>query len=148
MSVLRREVFLQAGGYTEKPLNSEDHDLILRIGEVSSFVQITSPTTLAWRRHWASATMDLSRSWAGSLYLIEQEHRGAYPGGDARRGERLRIVTSHVRPTALACLREGWQCEAWALYRATLGWHLQLGRVKFLAAFPLLATARRYRFTS
>jgi glycosyltransferase involved in cell wall biosynthesis len=147
MSVLRREAFLQAGGYTEKRLNGQDHDLILRMGQVSTFIQITSPTTLGRRRHCASATMDLRRSWAGSLYLIKQEHRGAYPGGAARRSERRRIVSRHVRSTALACLREGRLGAAWALYRATLGWHLQLGKVKFIVAFPLLAMTSRFRFS-
>ena len=145
MSVLRREAFLKTGGYTDKLINAEDHDLILRMGDLRGFVQITSPVTLGWRRHPASATMNLQRSWAGNFFLIEQERRGAYPGGSARRSARRRIVTQHVRPTALACLREGRQREAWALYRATFAWHFRMGRVKFLVAFPLLAVASQFR---
>jgi glycosyltransferase involved in cell wall biosynthesis len=145
MSVLRRDEFLKTSGYTDQPINSEDHDLVLRLGNARGFVQITLPITLGWRRHKGGATSNMSRSVAGNLYLIDQEYRGVYPGGDARRSARRKIITRHVRPTALACLRAGRPRDAWALYRATFAWHIHLGRLRFLAAFPLLATISHFR---
>ena len=139
MSVLRREEFLRTGGYTDRPINSEDHDLILRMGTAPGFVQVTSPVTLGWRRHAGSATMDPARSAAGNLYLVEQERCGTYPGGAARRWERRNIVTRHVRPASLACVRGGAVADAWRLYQKTFCWHAQLGRLKYLAVFPVMA---------
>jgi glycosyltransferase involved in cell wall biosynthesis len=139
MSVLRREAFQQSGGYRDGYANAEDHDLILRLGTAKGFVQIRNPVTLAWRRHSGSATVNFRRSFEGGVHLIEQERRGVYPGGGARARERREIITRHIRPTTLACLREGLRAEAWELYRATFRWHLALGRWKFLAGFPLKA---------
>ena len=138
-AVLRRDEFLKTGGFTEKRINAEDHDLILRLGAVPGFARVTAPVTLAWRRHAASATGNVRRSAEGSRYLIEQERRGAYPGGASRSRERRAILTKHTRPVALECLRQGLKKEAWQLYRATFRWHTQLGRWKYLAGFPIKA---------
>jgi glycosyltransferase involved in cell wall biosynthesis len=142
MSVLRREEFLKTGGFTNKPINAEDHDLILRMGAAPGFVQVTSPVTLAWRRHAGSATTNLSRTVAGSLYLVEQERLGAYPGGPERARERRRILTRHARPATLDCLQHGLYRDAWKLYRALFRWHVMLGRWKYLLGFPVRALKR------
>ena len=142
MSVLRRADFLVTGGYTDLPINGEDHDLILRMGTAKGFVQVKAPVTVGWRRHSGSVTFDTKRSTAGDLYLIAQEREGAYPGGAARARQRRAIITRHVRPNALGCLRDGRTADGWRLYRETFGWHLRQGRLKFLAGFPLKALFR------
>jgi glycosyltransferase involved in cell wall biosynthesis len=139
MSVLQREELLKSGGYTEQPINAEDHDLILRLGTAAGFIQVLDPPTLGWRRHFAAATADDRRSFDGIRYLVEQERRGAYPGGDARARQRREIITYHARPTSLACLRNEFRKEAWQLYRSTFRWHLGLTRWKYLFGFPILA---------
>lgn len=139
MAVLRREAFRKTGGFTERRINAEDHDLILRMGDAPGFVQVMAPVTLGWRRHPTSATGNARATFEGKHHLIEQERRGVYPGGPARARERRRIIARHVRSSCLECLRAGLRPEAWALYRATFRWHLALGRWKFLAGFPLKA---------
>jgi GT2 family glycosyltransferase len=139
MSVLRRSAFLETGGYTDRRTNAEDHDLILRMGTARGFVQVTSPITLGWRRHCGNATNDLRDTLQGCLYLIAQERRGMYPGGPTLARARRDIITSHARPLALGCLRQGLQRHAWTLYRMTFVWNLALGRWKYLAGFPLNA---------
>jgi len=141
MSVLRRDVFVNSGGYTARPINAEDHDLVLRLGDARGFVQVVSPVTLGWRRHDGSATRDLRRTADGNQFLVEQELHGAYPGGATRARARRDIITRHTRATTLALLREGLRREAWELYRATFAWNAALGRVRYLAAFPLMALA-------
>ena len=135
MSVLRRDKFVQAGGYTDQPINCEDHDLILKMGDKPGFVQVRSPVTVGWRRHGGSATTSVLRSIEGSFYLIEQERCGAYPGGRSRARQRQEIITRHIRPVVLDALHSGLRKEAWALYLATLFWHVSLQRWKFLAGF-------------
>jgi GT2 family glycosyltransferase len=139
MAVLRRDAFLAAGGFTDRRINAEDHDLILRMGTMPGFVQVLAPITLGWRRHSGSATRNVGRTFEGMCYLAEQERGGRYPGGCARALERRRILSSHARSASLECVSRGLRHEAWQLYRETLRWHLQLGRWKYLSGFPLKA---------
>ena len=135
MAVLCRENFLRAGGFHTHRINAEDHDLILRIGNEPGFVQILAPVTLGWRKHPASETKDLRKTFQGVYHLIMQERQGAYPGGQARARERRDIITLHVRPAALACLKQGLRREAWELYRSSFAWQAASGRWKFLFGF-------------
>jgi hypothetical protein len=139
MTVVRRDLFLETGGFTDRRLNCEDHDLILRMGAARGFVQTLSPVTLAWRRHGTEATTEQARSAAGCLFLIEQEGRGAYPGGHRRAEDRRRILTLHLRPVSLACLAAGRRGDSWRLYWNSFRWHLAQGRWKYLFGFPLKA---------
>lgn len=141
MAVVKRVEFSRIGGFAELASNSEDHDFALRLGLSPGFVKVISPTTLGWRRHFHSATHDILRSARGSQYLIEQERRGAYPGGRRRRRDRQRAITRQVRPVVLACLRQRHLRQARLLYRRTFWWHVVLRRWKFLLGFPLMAVA-------
>lgn len=139
MLIVQRSAFLRVGGFTNRRLNLEDHDLVLRLGEARGFVQINEPKTLGLRRHAESETRNLHLSVEGSGYLIDRERSGVYPGGSARIRERRQIITRHLRPVILSCLNAGLVREAWQLYQATLMWHIGLGRWRFLLAAPLLA---------
>jgi glycosyltransferase involved in cell wall biosynthesis len=143
MAVLKREAFLRVRGFTNQRINAEDHDLVLRLGTDTGFIQIISPVTLAWRRHPGSATTKVRDTFVGCLHLVEQERAGRYPGGDARAVERWRILTRHIRPVTLDCTRKGMHRDAWELYRVTFPWHARLGRWKYLAGFPLKAILAR-----
>jgi hypothetical protein len=135
-AVIRRATFLASGGFTDRSINAEDHDLILRLGDAPGFAQILEPATFGWRQHPASLTRQLDRSIAGTSYLIQQEQAGRYPGGERRAGERRRIITRHVRPISFAALRAGNIAAAARLYRLVFLWHLRLARLSYLAAFP------------
>jgi GT2 family glycosyltransferase len=143
MSVLRRDAFLETGGFSTNRLNAEDHDLILRMGTATGFVQILTPVTLAWRRHPQSETADCRKTFEGTCYLIEQELAGKYPGGAGRASERREIISRHARPTALECLRRGRPQDGWRLYRLTSRWHVALRRWRFLLGFPLQSLLNR-----
>ena len=143
-SALRHDQFIKAGGYTEQQINAEDHDLVLRMGTARGFVQLISPVTLGWRRHKASQTAILHRTFKGVLYLLEQETRGLYPGGSSRAWDRRNIITVHSRPVTVSCLKQGLRSEAWEMYRATFAWNAALGRGKYLAGFLALAAMARF----
>src|SRR5262249_20032127 len=145
--VIGRDAFLAAGGFTEEWMNGEDADLALRLGVAPGFVQISEPVTFAYREHAASAIWDLNRTIAGAWSMIRAEQLGYYPGGRPRAAERCRILTRHLRPVTLDCLQQGLQGEAWMLYRATFAWNASLGRVKYLAAFPMRAAMPHWRGT-
>ena len=141
--VVQKDTFGSVGGFPNQWINGEDADLALRLGVAHGFIQICAPFTFGYRKHPASAMKDLDRTVAGASYKVLSEQAGGYPGGQARERERLRILTRHIRPVALECLRRGMRSEAWKLYRATLRWHCQLRRWKFLLGFPLRACLPR-----
>ena len=143
MVVIRRDVFLAAGGFAPEPCNMEDHDLALRLGVAEGFVQVAN-VTLAWRRHTGSTTSAVAKTLEGCRRLIETERSGRYPGGVERAHARRHIITQHARSAALEGARAGLHGCAWEIYLATLPWNLALGRWKYVLAFPpflLFATA-------
>jgi GT2 family glycosyltransferase len=141
--IIRRDAFQAAGGLTDEWINGEDADLAMRLGVAAGFVQITAPATFGYREHTLSAMKDTKRTLAGAWYQVRAEQQGRYPGGVERARQRWQILTRHLRPVTLDCLRLGLRPDAWALYRALLGWHLSLGRWKYLAAFPMKALLPR-----
>ena len=134
---VQRESLLACGLFSQDRINAEDHDQWMRLGTVGDFVVIKQPILAAYRRHEISEVGNLSQTIRGISHLIDQEQGGRYPGGDARRYERLALLSRHVRPVTFAALREGRIEEGWNLFRRTLGWSVRLGRWQYLAAFPL-----------
>ena len=143
--VLRADAVRAVGGFSTEWINSDDADLALRLGQVAGFVDIQAPATFAYRDHAGSLKSKADVSFRSLSYMIAQEQAGAYPGGVARRRERLEILTRHIRPFTLECLRGGAISQGWDVYRKTFAWHLTLGRAPYLCAFPVLAAARSLR---
>lgn len=143
--VVRREIYTAAGGFITDAINGEDADLALRLGEAIGFVQITNPVTFGYRDHALNVMKDMDRTVRGARSMVWFEKHGQYPGGDKRASERHRILTRHVRPVVIACLKQGLWREAWELYLATFGWNMWLGRMRFLAGFPLMAVVAALR---
>ena len=145
--LVRRDVLESTGGFVQTWNGNwvlcEDIDLAMRLGTAAGFALIESPPTFGYRVHAGSSWAILDRTFPGAQFLIAQEHAGHYPGGPGRRRERMALLTRHLRPIAVGCLRAGRHRDAWHLYRRTFAWHRQLRRVKFLIAFPLLALRTR-----
>jgi GT2 family glycosyltransferase len=136
---VRRETFVETGGFAEGKINSEDHDLIMRLGTASGFVNVTAPVLVAYRQHPEASTRDLTKTFAGSMHLLEMERTGRYPGGAERRRDRRRILSNHLRPLSISLLAQGEWKKAWLLYRRTFAWNLALGRLRYLTGFPIKA---------
>jgi GT2 family glycosyltransferase len=136
--IIQTNLLRQNGGFTSQWINAEDSDLWLRLGTIEGFAFIEAPALFAYRQHSGSAISNVLRTYHGIQFLIRQEKAGQYPGGNARRYQRLEILTRHVRPASLACLRQGEIANAWQLYQQTLRWHLMLGRIRYLLAFLAL----------
>jgi glycosyltransferase involved in cell wall biosynthesis len=143
--VMQREAVLACGGFATENINGEDADLALKLGIAPGFVQIMEPVTFGYREHASNLTANLSKTVAGAWHKIRMEQAGRYPGGASRATERWRVLTRHLRPVILACLRTRRRAEAWNLYRSTFAWHWQLGRWKFLAGCFLQAIICRWR---
>ena len=137
--VLRADAVRTVGGFSTEWINSDDADLALRLGQAAGFVDIQAPVTFAYRDHAGSLKSKTDVSFRSLGYMIAQEESGAYPGGLARRRERLEILTRHMRPFTLECLRNGAVAQGWNVYRKTFAWHLALRRASYLCAYPALA---------
>lgn len=134
---VKREVLTAIGGFTALPINGEDQDLLLRLGNTPGFVRVVEPAMVGWRRHQLAATRDMNRSIAGAQFLIERESTNHYPGGRERAPERREILTRIVRPVTFQCLWAGRIKDGFRLYRQTVPWHLGLYRWRYLLGFPI-----------
>lgn len=144
-SVIRRDVFAEAGGFSDRLPISEDADLVMRLGTAAGCAHVTSPRTLGYRIHPDRSMANLDQTLNGAWHLLNTELAGGYPGGELRAPARRRILSRHLRSLMLTALRNGRHRDAWRMYVATFGWHLRLGRWRFLLVFPLMAArpARR-----
>jgi hypothetical protein len=124
-------------------MNAEDLDFALHFGAEPCFIWIRQPSTFGYRRHGPTAVGNFARTIKGVSHLVDEERCGHYPGGDARRRERLALITRAVRPPVVEGLKRGQRRQAWQLYRQTFGWHLVLRRWRFLLACPALLLSVR-----
>ena len=79
---------------------------------------------------------------AATVAVLRSGKVNYWTGEEARAFERRRILTRHLRPVMIECLRSARRSDAWRMYRATFGWHVEQGRWRFLAAFPFMALSR------
>jgi glycosyltransferase involved in cell wall biosynthesis len=119
-------------------MNAEDLDFALHLGQAPGFIWIQKPFTFGYRRHDATAVMNLEKTLIGIKHLVEEEQTGRYPGGSERRTERIQLITRAVRPPVIEALRQRKWRDAFSLYKRTFGWHLLLKRFRFLVAVPFL----------
>ena len=63
-TMLRRDLVRQVGGYRPDLVPVEDHDLFLRLAEITHFEPLCGEITYLWRRHPESLTRSISlRRW-------------------------------------------------------------------------------------
>lgn len=145
MMVVRREVFLTVGGFDETRVNAEDHDLAMRLGTAPGFVQIRRPTIVRHRVHENNLMSDIAANLAGISRMVKREWSGEYPGGLARKKERRAIIARHARATLVSGLDRNSVTLGIEIYRDTFFWNFLDGRVRFLAAAPILVLQCYFR---
>ncbi len=133
----KRTTLLAVGGFNNAKVNQEDCDLWLKLGNEPGFVAIRQPICSGRRWHDQNVSHETDRNVQGVQYLISQYKNNHYPKGNPQ--ALLTILTRHIRPAALACLRQGQRKVAWSLYRQSFAWNLALGRWRFLIGFPIKA---------
>jgi glycosyltransferase involved in cell wall biosynthesis len=134
---VRRDYFLDVGGFDRALKFAEDHDLALRLGERKGCLVVESPCQVVYRRHESSLTHNMNNAIKGVRALLDRERAGVYPGGSSRRAARRNTIMQIARPVSITCLRQGLWRGAWKLYRELLPWTLAGRRWKYLLAFPI-----------
>lgn len=130
---VRRDVLLTSGGFNNAKVNQEDCDLWLRLGTSPGFIAITAPICSGRRWHHQNVSHEIARNIQGVQYLLVQKKRRAYPRSNSK--ELLTILTRHIRPASLDCIKHGGRAVAWELYRKSFFWNLRLGRLRYLLGF-------------
>lgn len=121
--------------FPEAFINGEDSDWLMKLGHGLRVVQLTGTPTFGYREHDGSLMANWDRTLAGANHLVSNELCGIYPGGEARRKERRRILGRHLRPVMLDALSRGQRADALGLMRHTWRWNVEERRFRFLAAF-------------
>jgi hypothetical protein len=143
--VIRREIAIAVGGFPGGWGVAEDADMGMKLGVAPGFVHFLAPATFAYRIHGGNIMNNMGRVYVGTSLLVDHEKGGHYPGGPSRRRQRRAIITRHIRACSLGCVHRGNSEMAWDMYWRTFGWHLRMGRLKYLAGFPVQAMAARFR---
>ncbi|WP_164008117.1 glycosyltransferase family 2 protein [Pyxidicoccus trucidator] len=142
---VRTEALRRVGGFTPKRINGEDYDLLYRLGTEPGFAWVRAPVTVGYRQHGGSSSSALELSYQGTLYQLEQERLGRYPGGAARRRERLEMLLYNLRHVSHWLLSLRRADLALGLYRRGLSLHLAAPRWRYVLGFPPWAVATSVR---
>ena len=70
----------------------DDLDLLYRLGTAGPFVQITEPCTTWHRSHARQTIRQTELIVKGAEWLVANDKRGRYPGGDLRRLDRRACI--------------------------------------------------------
>jgi glycosyltransferase involved in cell wall biosynthesis len=135
---IRKDVLLAHGGFSEREISTEDHDFWLRIGTAPGFVYLHTPPIYAYRQHPATKSHQANGLYQGMRFLFEQERRGAYAGGAARRRERHVMLGRILFYLIRRMLQAGSFGPALELYMRGLPYYLRTGERAFAQRGALL----------
>jgi glycosyltransferase involved in cell wall biosynthesis len=96
VTVFCADTFRQLGGFPEHSLYCEDFDLLLRMGVKAGFVYIARPMLTALRLHAEGSLTEVARTYAGTMFLLDQERADNYGGGRLRKYERKKMLEGHI----------------------------------------------------
>ncbi|NVJ05898.1 glycosyltransferase family 2 protein [Myxococcus sp. AM001] len=144
---VRAEALRRVGGFTSLRISGEDYDLLYRLGTEPGFAWVRAPAVVGYRQHAGSTSTSLESGYQGTRYQLEQERLGRYPGGTARRRERLEMLLYSLRHVTHWLLSHRRVDLALDLYRRGLPLHLAAPRWRYMLGFPpwALATTVRQR---
>jgi len=125
---VRRDTLEATGGFTHRTFCGEDSDLFYRMGDIGPVDSIASPSLVAFRNDGSDALgRNLPAVARGAIFLLRQEHGGAYGAPSKARRAALAQSTAY---TVHRLLRLGYPALAYKLL-----WH---GR-------RVMLEGRRYR---
>jgi hypothetical protein len=145
--VARREALLAAGGFTERRVNCEDTDIVLRLSAAAGFVFMRAPPAVFVRKTRDSLSADSESNFRGIASVIDREARGEYPGGSEGRIARWRLMAYVARAFSVKLARQGRPDLAFAVYRKVFGQQLAGRRMKYLIGFPVLAAYMKCKWS-
>ncbi len=144
-TVVRADEARRVGGLSDVRVVGIDQEFYYKLGDEKGLVFISSPLTVAIRRHAGNLQKNTAMAAKGALFLIGNEKACKYPGGAERRWSRRVLMTRFLRTISLQCLHAQYFGQGFNIYWKTWLWHLRLGRIKYLVGFPLIYLLERLR---
>jgi glycosyltransferase involved in cell wall biosynthesis len=95
LMVIQKTVFQEVGGLrksTAKTFHEDDLWFRLKVGTYGPCVKVIRPPTIAYRLHAGNSVWDLGKITDGLLRIVDEEHRGVFPGGSKRRLARYSFI--------------------------------------------------------
>ncbi len=115
----------------------EDLDLWMRLGIQPGFLLITSPPIVVRRLFGNNLSETRKYNQSGVNLLINSEKSGKYPGGDIRKKDRRRLLTTLMRAASFQMAGAGnWQTASWVYFQILL-WSLAQLRFRYLLGLPV-----------
>lgn len=138
MVAVRRDIFVEVGGFDETMKVAEDHDLMLRLGEQPGFMHIVAPPTYAKRDHPGSISKSLLLAFYGCKALLAQWQSGRYGISSRARTITRGMVGIHLRAAILALGRNHMPWRSMELYLRSFALNARIGRLRFLLGAPVI----------
>ncbi len=134
--VIQRQALDQQVRFSNVRMNGEDLDLLMKLCTARGFAWVRKPYTLGYRQHGANSVQNHASTAAGMKFLIKQERRGAYPGGEIRALERRHLILGWTRWWQHRAIDRGDLWMACQLYLALLPWLWQSRSYNEIWEFP------------
>ncbi len=145
-AAVRADVLRASGGFLEKNISSEDHDLFLRLGTAPGFAFVTAPVIYGYRQHEQTKTNEVASLLAGVDFVLTRDRRGEYAGGTARRKERDVVLARMFRYAVKRCFETGHKTDGYRLFLKSSPYYPKAGLWRDLYRLPL-AGLKRGRFS-
>lgn len=142
-TVIKTEEAHKVNGLSEDRVIGIDQEIFLKLGTAKGIAHITSPITVAIRRHDGNLQKNTHMAVQGVLLFIEKELRQCYPGGKKRAWTRRAIISRSARTISMKSLQDGLISDALHIYCKTLIWHIRLCRLRYLTVFPFIYLYKR-----
>ena len=136
-AAVRADVLRASGGFLEKNISSEDHDLFLRLGTAPGFAFVTAPVIYGYRQHEQTKTNEVASLLQGVDFVLDRDRRGGYAGGPTRRGERDVVLARMFRYGVRRCFETGHQAAGYRLFLKSLAYYPRAGFWRDLYRLPL-----------
>ena len=142
-AAVRSDVLKQSGGFLERNISSEDHDLFLRLGTAPGFAFIKAPVIYGYRQHEETKTNEVASLLEGVRFVLARDRRGEYAGGAARRAERDVVLARMFRYSVKRCFETGHQADGYRLFLKSAAYYPRADLWRELYRLPLAGLKRR-----
>lgn len=137
-TIVRSDEARRVGGLSEVRVVGIDQEFYYKLGDAKGLVFVSSPLTVAIRRHSGNLQKNTVMAAEGALFFIDNEINNKYPGGSARRWDRRALMTRYLRTISRQCLGTEFSKCGWKIYKKTFAWHVHLARVRYIIFFPVI----------
>ena len=130
---IRRDSFLECGGYDESLTCLEDGELYLKLSQTGPLALVGNPILLAYRQREGSASAQHSVQRVEDCFTVyTRARKGVYAQGNKARRPQLVMASRYLRPVLVTLARQGRMVTFISYWKRCLLTELKLGHLKFV----------------